>query len=117
MEQETDLSAKVGNLLSKAVLYATQTKDVLILDATEKASRVIADIISSILIFILIHLVVIFASIGLGWYIGQCIDNLPMGFLFVGLIYLILLATALAINKSVIQATLINISIKKLIHG
>jgi len=117
MEQETDLLAKILKVLNKVVLYAEQTKDIFILTGIEKASKLMADITGKIIIALLTCIIVLFGSIALAWYLGECLDNLPMGFLFVTLFYFITLVAFIFLNKSVIQVRFINYFIKKMIHG
>ena len=110
---EQDFEAKIKSLFDHALLYAEQRKDLLVLDITEKSSRAISETISGILIAIFGILVLLFASISAAWAMGLALDNMPMGFLFVALFYLIILILALTINKSYVEPKLINYFLKK----
>lgn len=110
---EKDFATKVETLFEHAFTYAEQRKDLFLLDVTEKASRAISETISGILIAVFGVLILLFASISAGLAIGLAMENIPMGFLFVALFYLIVLIIALTVNKSFMQPWLINYFIKK----
>jgi TRAP-type C4-dicarboxylate transport system permease small subunit len=105
---EQDLTSKVETLLHHASLYVEQRKDLLVLDVTEKSSRAISEVLYSVLVVVLTVLTLIFASIAAAWSIGQAIDDMPMGFLYVALFYLMVTIISMVVNKSFIQPNLIN---------
>ncbi|MFN0048706.1 MAG: hypothetical protein ACKVOU_06260 [Cytophagales bacterium] len=113
MEPELNLMSRVEKLYHDALLYANQSKDLFILNAIDKASRSMAEAVSSIVIFIFIHLTVLFASISIGWYLGLWLENMPLGFFTVALFYLIVLIVAVALNKNFMQPRFIDFFIKK----
>ncbi len=114
MEQEG--KSKVESLLENVLMYGEQRKDLFILDAAERSSKGIAQIIASILIAVLIGLVLLFASIAAAWAIGLAIDDMPMGFVYVAAFYMLALIITLILNKDFIQTRLTDRVIKKLMY-
>lgn len=94
--------------------YLENTKNVAILKIVEKISGIIAAVVTDGLMLIFAFFILLFASIGLGFYFGDLFDSNALGFLALAGVYLLLIIILL-ISKGGIEKGLMNLSIRKLL--
>jgi len=94
--------------------YVENTKNVTILKIVEKTSGIIATVVTDGLMLIFAFFILLFASIGLGFYFGDLFDSNALGFLALAGVYLLLIIILL-ISKGGIEKGLMNLSIRKLL--
>lgn len=82
------------------------------LEAVEKTSRLIATMISGLLIAMFAFLIIIFISIMAGYMFGELIHHVYWGFGIVAGIYIILLVTIIVYRKPLIEKRVINMIIE-----
>ena len=82
------------------------------LQTTEKISKLIAAMFTSLLIAILGFFILLFLSIMAGYYFASLTGSNFLGFGIVAAFYLILLGVIIAIRKNVIQKNIINMVIE-----
>ena len=82
------------------------------LQTTEKISKLIAAMFTSLLIAILGFFILLFLSIMVGYYFASLTGSNFLGFGIVAAFYLILLGVIIAIRKNVIQKNIINMVIE-----
>lgn len=93
--------------------YAGLKLRLLKLMAIEKTAGILAVFSHGFILLLFIFFTVLFFFIALGFYLGQLLDNLALGFLIVGGIYL-LLTLVLVWARSSVQMMLINKTIQAL---
>ena len=99
-------------VLQKIKEYIDNTKELTILRLVGRVSDIISSVITDGLFIIFSFFVLLFISIGLGFYFGELFDSNSLGFLTVAGIY-ILLIFILKVFKKGIEKSLINLSIRK----
>jgi hypothetical protein len=110
----------MGELKDKAEDLATHVGDYLgtlykltIVNVIQKASGVLAAGIISILIVFLLLFALFFLCIGLGWWLGEMLHNMLMGFGIVAMIYLLIIAILLIFRKAFLFPWIRNRIIRK----
>lgn len=93
--------------------YAGLKFRLLKLMAIERTAGILAVFSHRLLLMLFIFFAILFLFIALGFYLGQLLDNLALGFLIVGGIYL-LLTLILVWAKSSVQMMLMNKTIQAL---
>jgi hypothetical protein len=67
------------------------------------------------LVFLLFFLcVLLFLGLGAAWWIGNQLDNMPVGFFIVGGVYVCTLTTLLLMAKKILKPAIRNLVIKKI---
>src|SRR5690606_30356608 len=94
--------------------YLKNTKNLTVLTLVDKLSSTIATVVTDGLTIVFGFFILLFVSIGLGFYFGELFGSNALGFLTVAGIYL-LLAIILIVFKSSIEKSLTNLSIRKLL--
>ncbi len=82
------------------------------LEAVEKTSRLIATMISGLLIAMFALLIIIFISIMAGYLFGELIHHVYWGFGIVAGIYIILLVVIIVLRKRLIEKHVVNMIIE-----
>lgn len=114
MEREAD---RVFHGLKEDILTYVELKFRLLkLIATERIARVVAILSHSIILVLLISFTILFLFISLGFYLGELLGSVALGFLIVsGLSFLLTIAACL--GKKRIQVKIINILITTIQAG
>lgn len=94
--------------------YLENTKNVTILKVVEKISSIISTVVTDGLMLIFAFFILLFASIGLGFYFGDLFDSNALGFLALAGVYLLFIIVLL-FAKGGIEKGLMNLSIRKLL--
>jgi hypothetical protein len=110
MENNT---ASIPNILAKTELLSNTAVDLYKLKIIKVGSRYFADVASKIIISSLIFLLIIFASIGAGFYINNLFGNNYMGFLAVAAFYLLLTIIFALFRNALIHRPIQNSVIRK----
>lgn len=109
-----DRKFSLQGTIQKLKEYLENTKNITILKIVEKISSVIATVVTDGLMLIFAFFILLFASIGLGFYFGDLLDSTALGFLVLAGVYLLLIIILL-IAKRTIEKGLMNLSIRKLL--
>lgn len=108
MEREAE---RVFNGLKKDISTYVELKFRLLkLIATERIARVVAILSHSIILVLLIFFTILFLFISLGFYLGELLGSVALGFLIVSGLYF-LLALAAYLGKRGMQVKIMNILI------
>lgn len=99
-------------VLQKIKEYLKNTKNLTILRAVDKVSSLIAALVTDSLMVVFGFFILLFLSIGLGFYFGELFESNALGFLALAGVY-ILLIIILLVSKKSIEKSLINLSIRK----
>jgi hypothetical protein len=84
-----------------------------VLQVTDKAAGFASVSLASVLFFVLAFFFLLFAGIGLGWWLGEKLQNMMAGFCIVAGFYALLSILTLALQKKYILPMIRNIIIRK----
>ena len=99
--------SKFETLAEHAKDYAELRLELVKLEAAAKVSNVVSSIASAVVIGLLSLFVLLFASFGVAWWIGQANDNPSMGFFIVAGFYVVL-AVVVYLMRNAIKLPIIN---------
>jgi len=108
-----NLKDKAENLAEHVGDYLDTYYKLKVLKTIDKASGVASSGIAAIVVSVTVLFVILFASIGLGWWIGQALENMVAGFFVVSGIYAVLGLLVILLRKNTLLPLLRNIIIKK----
>jgi hypothetical protein len=104
MEEKTRMESAIQNLRD----YMETRWNLFILNTSDKASGLVSSIASILLIAISMLFVLLFLSIGAALWIGQAYGQTSMGFLFIGLFYLVVSIILYASRHTLIKMPVVN---------
>lgn len=84
------------------------------LNATGKATGIISAGITSIVVMLFIMFAMLFAFMGIGWWLGEQMNNMLAGFGIVSGFYILLIIIILTFRKSFLFPLIRNILIRKM---
>ncbi|MBA4145559.1 MAG: hypothetical protein DI538_15980 [Azospira oryzae] len=84
------------------------------LNATGKATGIISAGITSIVVMLFIMFAMLFAFMGIGWWLGEQMNNMLAGFGIVSGFYIFLIIIILTFRKSFLFPLIRNILIRKM---
>jgi len=105
-EKAEDLTEDIGQ-------YVETFYKLKVLQATDKAARLASLSVSSMMILILVLFCLLFLSIGVGWWIGESLENMVAGFCIVAGFYAVLSVVVLVLHKNLLLPWIRNILIRK----
>ena len=112
-EERNDRSTQDGIMDAASDLVKTY-RELIKLRIVEKTSLGASISIVGLLLIIVGVLLLLFASLGFAWWIGDRLDNMKAGFFIVGGVYLLILVTLVLMSNSVILPGIRNIIIRKM---
>ena len=84
-----------------------------VLQITDKAANIASTSLTSILVSVLGFFFLLFLGIGLGWWIGERLQNMVAGFCIIAGVYALLILIVLILRKNLILPYIRNIFIRK----
>jgi len=108
-----DLKNKAETLTDHVGDYVELYYKLVVLNATEKATGMASVSITSVIIGVLLLFVLFFASLGVGWWLGEELNSMIGGFSIVAGFYLLVLTIMMAFRKQIIPS-IQNTIIKKI---
>lgn len=105
-EKAEDLTEDIGQ-------YVETFYKLKVLQATDKVARLASLSVTATMITILVLFFLLFLSIGLGWWLGEALDNMVAGFCIVAGFYGLLSLVVLVLHKNLILPWIRNILIRK----
>jgi hypothetical protein len=84
-----------------------------VVTVTEKASNAVSASLTAITVLFLMMFTLLFAGLGLGWYLGERLNSMLAGYGIVSGIFLALIGLTLALRKSFLFPWIRNTIIKK----
>lgn len=84
-----------------------------VLQLTDKAANVASVSLASIIVSVLAIFCLLFLGIGLGWWIGEQMQNMVAGFCIVAGVYAVLIIIVLVLRKNLILPYFRNVIIRK----
>lgn len=107
-----ELKHKAENLTDHVTEYMETYFALNVLKATDKAAGVASSSIAGMLVGVFAFFFVLLVSIGLGYWLGQQMENMLAGFATIAGFYAVLAILILALRKSVLLPFLKNLIIK-----
>ena len=107
-----DLKNKAETLTDHVTEYMETYFALNVLKVTDKAAGAASSSITGILIAVFGFFFLLLLSIGLGYWLGQILDNMLAGFAIVAGFYALLAVLIVALNKKVLSPFLKNMIIK-----
>ncbi len=107
-----DLKDKASTLTDHVTDYVETYFALNVLKATDKAAGVASSSITGILIGVFAFFTLMLLSIGVGYWLGQQLDNMLAGFAIVAGFYALLAILIVALNKKVLSPLFKNIIIR-----
>jgi hypothetical protein len=104
MEEKNRMESMGQNVLK----YVETKMNLMLLETSDKASTLISSIASILLMAVCMLFVLIFLSIGAALWIGHAFDNASMGFLIIGLFYLVISIILYAVRETLIKIPVVN---------
>lgn len=92
--------------------YVNDKIDAIRLETAEKAAKATSGMVTGYMIFSLANLVVWFAALALGFYLGEVLDSTALGFLIVAGFFLLLLIVMYVLRRTLITNAVISTIIK-----
>ena len=106
--------AKVEELAASIKDYADTRIQSIKLNAAEKSSIVIANLLAGIIVAAVFSLFIIFAGIALSFGLGEWTGKTWLGFLIVAILYLVIGIVAWTARRKIIQLPVMNSMIRQL---
>ena len=107
-----ELKSKAGDLTDSITEYIQSYYKLTLLNAADKATTIAASTLASIVICFLGFFVLLFGGIALAIWLGDILDNPPLGYLIIAGFFLLVILIIVAFRKKlvfpVIRDTLIN---------
>jgi len=104
MEEKNRVESIGQNLLK----YVETKWNLMLLETSDKASTLISSIASVLLMTVSMIFVLLFLSVGAAIWIGRAYADSSMGFLIVGLFYLVVSIVLYAMRNTLIKIPVIN---------
>ena len=105
-DKAEDLTDDIGDYLE--TFYKLK-----VLQITDRAAGVASVSLTSIIVFVLAFFFLLFLGLGLGWWIGERMQNMVAGFCIIAGIYAVLILIVLALRKNLILPYIRNVLIRK----
>ena len=112
LESANEIKERATDWFDAITEYAEARWNLGVLDFSEKAAKSASNFASALIIGVVGGIMMLFMSISLAWYIGQQLNNIPLGFLIVGLIYGVLGSILFVIREKFIKLPIINAFIR-----
>lgn len=111
MEEEKKSGEKILDLAGDMV---ENYRNLITIKVIEHSSLAGAASILGILLLVMAVFVLLFAGIGLAWWLGEELGNMKAGFFIVGGIYTLIFLITLLISKNLLLPSFRNLIIKKI---
>lgn len=89
---ELDFGTFMNTFTDDVKGYVEAQKRVLFMQATDKASTLMAKTVQHVVLFVMLGITLLFLNIALALYLGDLLTSRPLGFVLVSGFYLLLLA-------------------------
>ena len=114
MKDHKDLFNLAGDTTEATQLYIKYKLDAYKLYLAERLTRLATFAVGGVLLLAMLTLFLLFTSLALAMYLGTVVGNEMLGFLIVGILYLIGLGVLLMLRGRMIQKPILRIVIREL---
>lgn len=97
-----EVKSETENLVDHVGNWIETYYKLAMVNITEKATTIVSNTMAGIAVLLLGVLVLLFAGVGVAWWIGEAYNNMKLGFFIVGGFFLLLLAIIIAIRKQIV---------------
>jgi hypothetical protein len=112
--QKKDLKDEAEDITSHIGDYVNTFFKLTVLKATQKAANIASALFAVIVVCIMSFFVILFASFGLAWWLGDIIKSRAGGFIIVAGFYFLLAICLLLFRKKIIFPLIRNLIIRKI---
>ena len=112
MEQKFNISELMDNVTA----LFERKKDLILLNIADKASTISSSIARSVLLLFISSFFLLFGGLALAWWIGESLNNMPLGFCIVTGIFALLIAVTIFFGKKIIHDIIMNLIIKTIVY-
>jgi hypothetical protein len=113
-EKKPDIQQKARTLTDDVGELFELYYKLAIVTVTEKASSAVAASLTAMIVMFFFMFSLLFAGLGLGWFLGDVLHSMIAGYLIVAGIFLLLIVITLALRKNRLFPVIRNIIIKKI---
>lgn len=115
MEADRDKENTSDTLIGKAEEYINTRIELLKLKAVDKISDSVSSFITTLIIIIVFFPFIILLNIGLSLWIGNELENVPLGFFIIGAVYLLIGIILYVTRNKWLKPAFANMIIKNLL--
>lgn len=112
IESANEIKEQASGWFESITEYIEARLNLSILDFSNKSAHTFSNLASVFILGAVSAVVMLFLSISLALFIGQKINSLPLGFLFMGLVYTLLGGVLFLNQDKLIKTPILNIFIK-----
>lgn len=109
-----EVKDKVENIVENIEDIAKTYYKLSVVRTVDKGSKLAASLLVTLLIFALIFFTLLFAGLGISWWIGQKLNNQMLGYFIVAGCLFVLLILIILLKGKLIRPLIRNIIIKKI---
>ncbi len=113
-EEKDEIKFNLDSFFGHIKDYAEERLNLVVLNLTDKVSKTVSGIGSVLVVTIFSIFALVFLSTALAWWIGQSLDSPALGFLIVGVFYVLLAIVLFANRDKWIYTPVANAFIKQL---
>jgi hypothetical protein len=113
-QEKPDLQKKAKTLTDDVSELFELYYKLSVVTVTEKASSAISASLTVIIMIFFFMFSMLFAGLGLGWFLGQKLNNMIAGYLIVAGIFILFILLTLALRKNYLFPAIRNIIIRKI---
>ncbi len=105
---------KIEDLINQLRAYADTRIAIAKLEVARKSSQMLSSAIAIILVALIFFLFMLMISIAGAWALGKWFNSMPLGFLAMGVFYLVICIIIWASREKVLRLPIMNAMIKQL---
>ena len=109
-----NLKEDAKDILNHAGDYAETFYKLNLLRLTKKVSDVASVVVNSLLIFFISLCILLFISFAGAWWLGDVVQNRPLGFLLIAGFYMLIILVLVLMRKKIISPFIRNTLIRKI---
>ena len=106
-DKAEDLTTHIGD-------YIDTFYKLSVINLTGKASGIVSAGITSIIVVLFLMFALLFACMGIGWWLGDQLNNMLAGFGIISAFYILLIAVIILFRKTFLFPMIRNILIRKM---
>lgn len=114
MEEQPKI--RIPDLVDHVTDLAEKKAELILLNVTEKTSRIVSSLSIAIVLVVFGLFIVLFAGLSCGWWLSELTGSAAMGFLFTTLIFVLLFLVVGVFGRKFFQNMVINWLIKGMLY-
>jgi len=109
-----EIKEKAEDLTNHIADYLDTFYKLSVINLTGKASGIVSAGITSIIVVLFLMFALLFACMGIGWWLGEQLNNMLAGFGIISAFYILLIAVIILFRKTFLFPMIRNILIRKM---